>query len=212
MSDGYTSDKEQVESMKRWWKEQGKYIAMAIVVGLLIGFGWRYWHQLQARRMENASAIYQTVLQADKNKQSITVVGGAKILMKDYASTPYASLAAMIWAKEAVLVKKYPLALEKLQWVIKHSRVERFKQIAHISAARILLELGKSKEALAELQAVKTKSFVPLVDWVKGDAYRQEGNAALSRKYYQDAKTALQGMPPAAALMNMNLAQPVLPK
>lgn len=212
MTDGYISDKEQIESMKKWWSEQGKYIAIAVVIGLLIGFGWRYWHQMQVRRTENASAIYQSVVQADNAKQSVTVVGGAKILMKDFANTPYASLAAMIWAKEAVLVKKYDLALSKLQWVIAHGKVDRLKEIAHISAARILLEQGKTKQALAQLKSVNTKSFAPLVDWVKGDLYRQEGDAKLSRKYYQEAKNALAAVPPAAALMNMNLAQPVAPK
>ncbi len=208
MSDTYISDKEQIESMKKWWSEQGKFIAMAIVIGLLIGFGWRYWNQMQERRSESAAMIYQSVLQADKAKQSVTVVGGAKILMKDFANTPYATLAALIWAKEAVLVKKYDLALSKLQWVIKHAKVDRFKQVAHISAARILLEQGKSKAALAQLNAVKTKNFAPLVDWVKGDLYRQTGNAVLAKKYYQEAKGVLQAVPPATALMNMNLAQP----
>ena len=128
--------------------------------------------------------------------------------MKDFSNTPYASLAAMIWAKEAVLVKKYDLALSKLQWVIKHSRVNRLKQIAHISSARILLEQGKSKAALRQLNAVDTKDFAPLVDWVKGDMYRQVGKPALSKKFYQEAKNALASVPPAVALMNMNLAQP----
>ena len=209
MTDGYISEKEQIESIKKWWSEQGKFIAIAIVIGLLIGFGWRYWHQLQDRREQNASAIYQSVLQADQANQSVTVVGGAEILMKDFADTPYASLAALIWAKEAVLVQKYDLALSKLQWVIEHSKVSRFQQIAHISAARILLELGKTDAALTQLNAVKTKDFAPLVDWVKGDAYRLTGDVTLSRQYYEDAKNALTALPPATALMNMNLAQPV---
>lgn len=211
MTDGYISDKEQIESMKKWWSEQGKFIAIAIVVGLIIGFGWRYWHQLQERRAENAAMIYQSVLQADKAKQSVTVVGGANILMKDFSDTPYASLAALIWAKEAVLVKKYDLALTQLQWVMTHAKEPRLKAIAIISTARILLEQGKVQEALTQLDAVKTKNFAPLVDWVKGDAYHQQGNVALSQKYYQDAKNALQAVPPATAIMNMNLAQPVSP-
>ena len=212
MIDSNVSDKEQIEAMKKWWKEQGKYIAIAVVVGLLLGFGWRYWHALQLRRASNAAMIYQSVVQADQAKQSITVQGGAKILMKQFHQSPYASLAAMIWAKEAVLVKKYDVALSKLAWVVANSKEVRLKDIALISTARIVLEQGKPTEALKELAQVKGDTFAPLIDLVKGDIYRRLGNAVLSQQFYQQAKNALKSMPPATAIMNMNLAQPVAVK
>lgn len=207
--DGYVSDKEQIESIKKWWKEQGKYVAVAVIIGLGIGFGWRYWHQLQDRRAQNASMIYQSVLQADGAKQSVTVEGGANILMTQFSSSPYASLAAMIWAKEAVLTKKYDIALAKLQWVIDHSKVTQLKDIALISSARIFLEQGNADQALSYLDRVKGTNFAPLVEWVKGDAYRRKGDATQSYAAYQKAKEALQSVPPADAVLNMNLAQPV---
>lgn len=207
--DGYVSEKEQIESIKKWWKEQGKFVAVAVVIGLAIGFGWRYWHTLQARRAENAAMIYQSVLQADRAKQSVTVQGGAKILMKQFPSSPYASLAAMLWAKEAVLVKKYDVASSKLQWVVNHTKEKRFKEMALISMARILLEQGKRAQALTYLNAVKGRAFKPLIYWIKGDLYRQQGNNVLAKQFYQSAKHALVSVPPATALMNMNLAQPL---
>lgn len=210
MMEGYVSDKEQIELIKNWWKEQGKFIAIAIVCGLAIGWGWRYWHTVQQRRAENASMIYQSVLQADQAKQSVTVQGGAKILMDKFSSSPYASLAAMIVAKEAVLTKHYGIALQKLQWVADHSKESRLKNISLISAARIFIEMGKTDRALGALNAVHSTDFSPLVNWVKGDAYRHKGDAVKAKQYYTKAKEALQAVPPAAAVLNMNLAQPLL--
>lgn len=207
MLDGYISEKEQIESIRKWWNENGKFILIAVVIGLAIGFGWRYWHTLQTHRAENASAIYQSVLQADSQKNNVTAQGGAKILMSEFSSSPYASLAALLIAKENVLENKLPNALTQLQWVIKNSHQKRLQQIARLSAARILLSQNNLKAADAELTVTDDKSFEPLINWVQGDIDSQEGNKVAAQTHYEAAKTALAGYPPATDLLDQLLAQ-----
>src|SRR3990167_11172787 len=102
MLDGYVSEKEQLESIRKWWHSNGKFILIAVVVGLSLGFGWKYWHQLQLRRDENAAMIYQSIIQADSQNNMKTAQGCAKLLMNQFPKTPYASLAALLSSKELV--------------------------------------------------------------------------------------------------------------
>lgn len=209
MLDGYVSEKEQIESIKKWWQENGKFLLIAIVIGLAIGWGWRYWHTFQKTRAENAAMIYQSILQADSQNKIETVQGGVKILMEDFSSSPYASLAALLYAKEAVAKNQLPDALQKLQWVIKESNEKRLKQLARIYAARVLLAQNNSAAAMNELKIVDDANFDPLINWVKGDIYVKEGNAKKAQEYYTEAKNALAGFSPAVDFMDKQIAQPI---
>ena len=136
MLDGYVSEKEQIESIRKWWNANGKFIVIAVIVGLGLGFGWKYWHQLQLRRAENAAMIYQSVVQADAQNNVKTAQGGAALLMEQFPKTPYASLAALLSAKESVVQTNYADALTQLNWVIVHSNQSRLQQIARFVIAK----------------------------------------------------------------------------
>ena len=205
--DGYISDKEQMESIKKWWDETGKYIAIAVVIGLLIGFAWRYWQKIQRHMTDNASAIYQSALVAETNHETTTAQGGIAMLKKDFSNSPYASLAALLAAKMAVANNQLPQAVAELRWVMENGKEPRLLQIAHIQSARILIAEKKSQEALTELNTVQDKSFLPLIEWVKGDAYTQLHNAADAQRAYQKAYDALYTVAPAQALLQKQLAQ-----
>ncbi len=209
MLDGYVSEKEQIESIRKWWHSNGKFILIAVVVGLSLGFGWKYWHQLQLRRDENAAMIYQSIIQADSQNNIKTAQGGAKLLVDQFPKTPYASLAALLSAKEFVSQANYADALTQLNWVIAHSDQPRLQQIARISAARILLSQNHPAEAMKTVSVVNDKYFAPLVAWVKGDIYTQQGDAKNAQANYAIAKDAFAQFPPAANLLNQLLAQPV---
>ena len=201
------SEKEQLESIKKWWQDTGKYIAIAVIVGLLLGFGWRYWHTIERHRAENASAIYQSVLVAASQNNNATVQGGAALLMKDFSSSPYAGLAGLLSAKTFITENKLPAALTQLQWVIQHSNETRLQEIARISAARVLLAQNQAKAALVELKTINDKAFLPLVYWVRGDSYTQLNNKKEASDAYLQAKNALTSVPSAEALLQKQLAQ-----
>ncbi len=210
MLDGYVSEKEQLESIGKWWNENGKFLLMAIAIGLAIGFGWRYWHTLQMRRAENASVVYQSVLEADSQNNTATVIGGAKLLMNRFSNTPYASLAALLLAKESVAQNNLSLALKNLHWVISNSDQKRLQQIARLSSARILLAEHNPKAAADELSVVDDKHFAPLIAWLKGDIDTQEGNAIGAEAHYTEAKSALAGFHPAMDVLDKKIAQPII--
>lgn len=212
MLDGYVSEKEQLESMRKWWDENGKFLLIAVVLGLGIGFGWRYWHKFELRRDEAAAMVYQNILQAEAQGDTTTVDGGAKVLMKSFSGSPYASLGALISAKNAIAANKLSGALSIDEWVIKHSDQKRLQQMARISAARIFLAQKNPTQAMNELKIVEDKNFEPLIQWVKGDIDTQEGNAEEATKNYTDAKDALAEFPSAVNFMDKQIAQTIRSK
>mgnify|MGYP002004665342 FL=1 len=56
------SDEEQLEVLKNWWKENGQSIVIAIALGFLGIFGFQAWNEKVKNTAENASAIYQQIL------------------------------------------------------------------------------------------------------------------------------------------------------
>lgn len=209
MLDGYVSEKEQIESIQKWWRENGKVLMIAIVIGLAIGFGWRYFHKVELRRAETAATLYQSVLQAQLQQNSVTVDGGAKLLMQHFSDSPFASLAALIVVKNKVMENKLPDALINAQWVIAHSDQKQLQQMARLDAARILLSQHNTTAAMNALTIVNDKHFEPLIAWVRGDIYTQEGNAKKATENYTDAKNALAEFPPAVNFMDKQIAQPI---
>lgn len=206
MTDGYISDKEQIEAIKRWWQKHGRFIAIAIAIGLLIGFAWRSWHQHLQKRNLQASRIYQSVSQASQKNDLKAVVAGTQALTNKYSKTVYAGLSSLLCAKAHVEAKQNQKALGNLQWVIDHAKAARIKQVASILAARIWVAEKNPKKALSSLSVVYDKSFDPLINWARGDAYSAMKNNEKAHHYYQLAKTGLAASPPAVALLNMKLA------
>ena len=54
----YTTEEQQVEVIKNWWKENGTSVIAGTVIGLVGLFGWRYYNEMQQNNQEAASQAY----------------------------------------------------------------------------------------------------------------------------------------------------------
>ncbi len=183
------ADKEQIEMLAKWWKDYGKAIVIAIVVGLIVGFGWRYWSNFKTKHTERAAALYQNLYRASVVGDKKTETKLVAVLKKDFFDTPYATMGVFITANTDITNKKLADALTELQWVVKHGKVKSFKQIARLRAARILLAEKQYPQALAILKTVDDKTFAPLINTVKGDIYSAQGDEAKANSAYKKAKS-----------------------
>lgn len=206
MLEGYVSEKEQLEEIRKWWHQHGKMLFIAIVIGLLIGLVWRQWHKLSIQRADNAAMLYQQILDADATKQSDKATAGVAILEQHYTNTPYASLGALLAAKNLVIQNNLPKALVQLQWVIDHSKNARLENIARIDAARVLLAEKQPAKAKAVLAKIKDKPFVAVANWVRGDIATQAGDKKAAQQYYTEAKNGLNDVPPAQTVLSEYIA------
>ena len=98
--DQYRTEEEQVEALRRWWDENGRSTIAAIVVAVAVGFGWQAYKSNDQQKQENASDLYQSMLQGMGQtgataEQEETVVDIAEQLKGDYSGSTYAQFAAL---------------------------------------------------------------------------------------------------------------------
>jgi predicted negative regulator of RcsB-dependent stress response len=190
------TEEQQIEQLKKIWKEYGLSVITGVVLALAVGFGWRFYRQYTTTRAEKASIIYERVIVDLANNQAKDAAVQATRLKDKFKSTPYANLAAFALAKLAVSQQKLDDAVKQLKWVVAHNHNKVYKQLALIRLARIDAALGKSDEALKQLSSVVDKTFTSLIYEAKGDIYMQLGKKEQAKDAYQ---TALKTLPDDAA-------------
>ncbi len=185
--EGYVSDKEQVQLIKDWWKKNGSTIIIAIILVLGINFGWHYWQSYKNNRAEQASMLYEQMLSASFAQKQDDFKLFAQHLIKDYAGTPYATLASLFLAKQNVEQNNFSAAEQNLDSVIQHGINKSFKQIARIREARLLINENKLQQALDLLKHVNDKAFMPAILEARGNVFAAQGNKARAVAAYKAA-------------------------
>ncbi|MSP53734.1 MAG: tetratricopeptide repeat protein [Gammaproteobacteria bacterium] len=175
----------ETQHFKFFWQKYGNAISSIILVVLLIMVGWQYWQRREVKLTTQASAVYESLLVSYANKNDPQTQALANQIIDDYSRTPYATMAAFLLAKQAVEQNQLTVAIDKLQWVVKHTNDPSFKAIAQIRWARVLLADQKITQALDVANAVDAKEFLAEADAIKGDSY-------VALKQFPQAKAAYQ--------------------
>lgn len=181
----YLTEQEQVQQLKDWIKQYGFTVLAGIVLALLISSGWRYWQSYRNKILSHASVMYDEMLTLHAQNNTTGAVTQAKKLVDQYAKTPYASMAALMLAREAVLNKNNAEAITQLNWVLSHGKDRSLREITRIRLARVLIADNNIKGALAILNKIEDKSFMGLVNEVRGDAYMKQNDMNAARNAWQ---------------------------
>ncbi|HNE26955.1 MAG TPA: tetratricopeptide repeat protein, partial [Pseudomonadales bacterium] len=60
----YRTEEEQIELIKKWWRENGRSTVVGVGVALVLFFGWMQWQAYQKKNIEAASDLFQQMLTA----------------------------------------------------------------------------------------------------------------------------------------------------
>ena len=60
--DVYTAEAQQIEEIKKWWRENGLSVVLGLTLGISGIFGWRYWQDVKIESAEAASALYSDMV------------------------------------------------------------------------------------------------------------------------------------------------------
>jgi len=180
---------DEVQMVKSWMREYGYYILFSIVVFLAANFGWRYWQQYKYTRTENASIIYGQMLEASSQKKDAESKLFGEKLIKSYAKSIQASLAALVLAKNYVDADDLKSAQDKLQFVIKKSPSKEIRDLARVRLGRVLIARKEPQKAIDLLASSKDDSaYAVLINEVRGDALLKLGKNTEAEKAYRRAK------------------------
>lgn len=202
--DGHADD-ETLERLKAWWKTYGNALLLGIALGLAILFGHKYWSQYKQERAETASAIYEELLEHYRQKEFDAVREASGKLIDDYASTPYAGLAAMIVARIDLEGDKREAGREQLRWAMEHATDGATRQVARLRLARVLADANEIDPALALLDIDDTAGFELDYYELRGDLHETKGNKQAARNAYQQALKHVDDRSSYRPILNMKL-------
>ncbi|MEZ9523595.1 YfgM family protein [Enterovibrio norvegicus] len=180
--DVYTTEEQQVEAIKQWWRDNGKAVVLGAVIGLGGLYGWRYFQAEQETGREQASEAYTQVVNAlaagdEKAEEQ------AAAFISERQGEAYASLLSLQLAKSLVETNELVKAAEQLR-MVQSSKDETLSAIASVRLARVEAELKNYDVALKELNKVTAQSWTAQVEELRGDIELRQGDTAAARSAY----------------------------
>jgi predicted negative regulator of RcsB-dependent stress response len=183
----HISDDEQVEALKKWWKENGTAVVVGVVLGLTLVVGFWKWRDFRENLAFEASDKYVQFTEALAEKNSEQMNEHYQTLISEYSGTTYAVLAAMQMSRQAVEKNDLEKASSELNWALKHVNQDAMTHLVRVRLARVLLAQNKPDEVLTLLAGLKPSAFDAEYAEIRGDVYRQKGNVTEARKEYEMA-------------------------
>lgn len=143
----YQTEEEQVEAIKKWWKENGKSVIGGVALGLAIIGGGKGWLEYQRIQAENASVNYESFSLAARSNDLGNAVARGEALLKEHQGSTYALFTALGLARLQYQAGDKDQAKMHLQWVLDNSKREAISQLARIRLARLMVDMKAYEEA-----------------------------------------------------------------
>jgi predicted negative regulator of RcsB-dependent stress response len=183
----HLSDEEQVEALKKWWKDNGKSIIGGAVVGLALVGGWQGWQQYSRHQAEQAAGYYSEFSATARAGKAEQAAEQAKRLQDQFGDSAYAVYAALQLARLAYDDGQPAAAREHLQWALDHAADPALAQVARLRLARLLLDQGELDAARSLAAAAPADAFAGQYAELRGDLAMAAGDRAAAGAAYQEA-------------------------
>ncbi|MEE3196834.1 MAG: tetratricopeptide repeat protein [Pseudomonadota bacterium] len=186
--DEFLSEKEQLEGIRQWWRDNGWYLVGAVTLGATVLVGWNQWTAYEQRQAESAATLYQELQAAAIDDFDSEAADHLEQLRTDYASTPYADQGGLLMARVYLENNNIQLAGDELRYVMERSTDAELALVARLRLARVLAYEEAYQEALALLD-MDAGMFSGRYNEVRGDIHVALGNPDSARLAYAQALT-----------------------
>lgn len=184
--DEYLSEKEQIERIREWWRENGWYLVAGAALGAVALFGFNQYRNYTEARAEAAAALYldlQDVLEDDDHTAAEALLVE---LREEHPNSPYTDQAGMLIAG-LYLTTEPSRAANELRFVMENTEDRDLGLIARLRLARVLMYQNQHQEALRVLEVPNLGPFAAQYSEAKGDALYALGEVDAARAAYQEA-------------------------
>jgi predicted negative regulator of RcsB-dependent stress response len=196
------SDKEQLEQIRAWWRENGWYVFGGIGLGILLLVGWNQYGAWQERRLADSAALYQGLYDAALQDN----IGDAESLLTqlrdDYARSAYADQGGLLMARMYFRLGDPRRAAGELRHVMDSTRDREMSLIARLRLARVLVYLEEYNEALTLARVGEPGHMAARFSELRGDIHTALGEYDAARGAYMQALVE-----PGAELLDRTLLQ-----
>lgn len=199
------AEEETIESLKKWWDENGKQLLFA-VVAVVGGYGtWALWQGAQTASADAASDLYEEVLslavigqgESVSEADALKIISFAAELREEHSNTIYSRYSALFSAQQQVMTGDLDAAEETLRWIVENPLTGLFVEqdeglilTANLRLGRVLLAKGDNDGALAVISSLAPKTFEAGYAELQGDVYVAMGRVVEARESYLAAQQA----------------------
>ncbi|MGL4826307.1 MAG: YfgM family protein [Vibrionaceae bacterium] len=187
--DIHSTEEQQVEVIKSWWRDNGKAVALGALIGLAGLYGWRFYENRIQQSSEQASHQYNqlsgALAQGSDDTQS------HESFITDDHHSAYPQLLALQLAKKQVDAGQLEEAEKTLARVVQ-SEHEPLAALASLRLARLHVARAKLDDALALLDKNKAENWQAQVQELRGDIKLQQGDVAAAKAAYAAANAIKQ--------------------
>lgn len=201
----YQSEQEQVEALKKWWRENAVAVIGGIVIGLGLAFAVWAWRDYQRSQAIQASAEYEQLLDDIRRGAEQEALARSERIMGEYGDTPYAVFAALASAKLALDQGDNAAGRKQLEWALSHASEPAMQQLTRLRLARVMLDQDQAEAALKVINNAEAGGFRADYDAVLGDIHFSLKQMEQARNAYQKALLALPVGSEQATLVQMKL-------
>ena len=200
----YSIEEEQeINQLKDWWKENGKTIIVAFILGVGGMFGWRYWQAHQAEQIAQASAQYDALIYSAQQDEQAKKANIEQFVQAN-SKTAYAVFALLDEAKKATEKQDFAAAEVNLNQALTQSQDEVLTSIVALRLSAVQFQLGQLDNALTTLNQVKGESFNARKAILTGDIQVTKGDKVSAKNSFEQAQQSGSQLEQQMAKMKLN--------
>lgn len=198
----YENENGQVDAVKRFFAENGKALAVGVILGVGALMGWRYWNSHQADSARGASLTYENTVSAIRADQPQTLAAAQKFAADN--KNTYGALASLEVAQQFVDKNELDKAAAQLQQGLSAASDDNLKAVINLRLARILVQQNKADDALKTLDTIKGEGFTAIVADLRGEALLSKGDKQGARSAWE-AGVKSNASPALSEMMQMKI-------
>ena len=181
-------DEEQLERLKAFWDENGRFFVSALVLATAGLFGWNWWQGEQRESAEGASQLFEQVAEAARDADITALNAGFAALETQFPDSPYVTQAGLRVAALHMQRGETDAAETVLRDLLARERGGMLAPLVAVRLARVLNYRNAPEDALAVLDGVADGGqYGPLVAEARGDINVALGDVEAARAAYRAA-------------------------
>ncbi len=198
-------EQEQLDSLKSWWKQNGKWLVTGLAVFLLAVGGWRGWQYWTAKQAAEASMLFERVMEAAARDDTRAIKELTAQIMEHYPRTAYSAPAAWLAGRVNYDAGDLKSARAQFQFALDRARDPSLEQLARLRLAALLLEEKDYDGALRLLGQAHDPAYAGLYAQLKGDVLAAQDRKEEARAAYRLALEKLGEESPLKSIVEIKL-------
>lgn len=180
-------DFEQEKLVKDWIKNNWFTIALGIFLGLGGVFGINFYKANQQEQRFELAAKYKEFSGAMELLEFDDAQSTLSEMEKSSGMSFYTLEGHLLLAKEYVAKNELEKAVKELKAVVDSKPDQLLTEFAKLRLARVYNAMQKHDDALSQISAISTESFLSIAKEIEGDAYIAKGDLEKAKAAFVDA-------------------------